>query len=232
MARLLVIQHAVVEGAGRWAALLPDAGLDIHPIHPYLGHRVPASVEGDALLVLGGSTSAYDDTAAPWLPEVRALLATAVEDGVPTLGICLGAQLLAVAGDGAVSVPGAAGPEFGAGEVDVTATDDPLLPPGRHAVMQWHHDAVTTLPPGAVSLASSALYAHQAFRLGDAAWGLQFHPETTVDQVAGWAVEAEAEVRRNGSSVESVIDGLRRIENAAHAVGDEVGRRFAALVTG
>src|SRR5436305_1728903 len=88
MARALVVQHAASEGLGWFQEWLPDAGVDVHPIHPYLGHRVPPSVEGDALVVLGGPMGAYDDERATWLPSVRALLASAVDDGVPTLGVC------------------------------------------------------------------------------------------------------------------------------------------------
>src|SRR3954465_9498775 len=116
MARALVVQHTAQEGLGNLLQWLPAAGLDVHPIHPYLGHRVPPSVEGDALIVLGGPMGAYDDERATWLPAGRALLATAVDDGVPTLGICLGAQLLAVAAGGSVQ-RGEAGPELGLGMV-------------------------------------------------------------------------------------------------------------------
>src|SRR3954463_15036758 len=151
MARALIVQHTPSEGLGWFQEWLPDAGVDVHPIHPYLGHRVPPSVEGDALIVLGGPMGAYDDEAAPWLPGVRALLATAVDDGVPTLGICLGAQLLATAGGGQV-VRGAAGPELGFGEVTVFG-DDVLLAEGTIPVVQWHFDAVTQVPDGAAVLA-------------------------------------------------------------------------------
>src|SRR6516225_1071278 len=108
MARVHVVQHSAGEGLGRLADWLPAIGVDVHPTHPYLGNRVPPSVEGDALIVLGGPMGAYDDDDAPWLPAVRGLLASAVDDGVPTIGICLGAQLLAVAAGGAVE-KGAAG---------------------------------------------------------------------------------------------------------------------------
>src|SRR5436305_9355200 len=147
MARALVVQHTAHEGLGNLLQWLPAAGLDVHPIHPYLGHRVPPSVEGDALIVLGGPMGAYDDEVAPWLPATRALLATAIDDGVPTLGICLGAQLLAVAAGGEV-LRGMAGPELGFGEVSV-AMSDGLLEAGTLPVVQWHHDTVTRLPEGA-----------------------------------------------------------------------------------
>src|SRR3954452_10486161 len=150
MARALVVQHTTTEGLGWLQEWLPAAGLDVHPIHPYLGHRVPPSVEGDALIVLGGAMGANDDEVAPWLPAVRALLATAIDDGVPTLGICLGAQMLAVAAGGEV-LRGDAGPELGLGVVDVTAGDS-LMSPGPLSVVQWHYDAVTRLPEGATLL--------------------------------------------------------------------------------
>src|SRR3954469_16368797 len=118
MARVLVVQHTPSEGLGWLQEWLPDAGVHVHPIHPYLGHRVPPSVEGDALVVLGGPMGAMADERAPWLPSVRALLATAIDDGVPTLGICLGAQMLAAAAGGEVR-KGEAGPEIGIGRVDV-----------------------------------------------------------------------------------------------------------------
>src|SRR4051795_10060252 len=125
MARALVVQHTAHEGLGRLQEWLPDARLPLPPIHPYLGHRVPPSVEGDALIVLGGPMGAMDDDRAPWLPAVRSLLATAVDDGVPTLGICLGAQMLAAAAGGEVR-RGETGPEIGISSVDVAVADDLL----------------------------------------------------------------------------------------------------------
>src|SRR3954452_16414720 len=97
MARALIVQHTPTEGLGWLQEWLPDAGVHVHQIHPYLGHRVPASVEGDALVVLGGPMGAMEDERAPWLPSVRALLSPSVACGVPTLGICVGAQRLAAA---------------------------------------------------------------------------------------------------------------------------------------
>jgi GMP synthase (glutamine-hydrolysing) len=222
MARALVVQHTAHEGLGLLLEWLPAAGLDVHPIHPYLGHRVPPSVEGDALIVLGGPMGANDDGEAPWLPATRALLATAVDDGVPTLGICLGAQLLAVAAGGEVQ-PGTAGPELGFGSVEV-AVSDQLLDAGSLPVVQWHYDTVTRLPDGAELLASSDRYRVQAFRVGEVAWGLQFHVEATVEMVSEWA-------RADGISDE-VADAVRAADDALRSAGDAVARRFAHIVTG
>jgi GMP synthase-like glutamine amidotransferase len=219
---VLVVQHAAHEGLGALQDWLPDRDVHVHPIHPYQGARIPASVEGDALIVLGGPMGCLDDDAAPWLPAVRSLLATAVADGVPTLGICLGAQLLAVAAGGAVS-RGAAGPELGLGSVDV-ASGDALLTPGTLPVVQWHYDTVTQLPDDATLLASSASYRVQAFRVGEVAWGLQFHVEANADMVREWA-------RLDGVDA-SVADAVAFARADLEAVGEGVADRFARVITG
>jgi GMP synthase (glutamine-hydrolysing) len=222
MARALVVQHTPTEGLGWMQDWLPAVSLDVHPIHPYLGHRVPTSVEGDALIVLGGPMGCMDDDEASWLPAVRTLMRTAVDDGVPTLGICLGAQLLAAATGGYVT-RGDAGPELGLGSVEVLGSDL-LFEPGTMPVVQWHYDAVTTLPPDATLLASSASYEVQAFRVGEVAWGLQFHVEATPDMVAEWA--------RHDGADPSVVDAVRFREGELKAAGQQIAERFARIVTG
>lgn len=223
MARAHVVQHTASEGLGRLADWLPGMGLDVHPTHPYLGNRVPPSVEGDALIVMGGPMSAYDDDAAPWLPSVRDLMATAIADGVPTLGICLGAQLLAVAAGGKVE-RGVNGPEIGLDEVQITDTDD-LLVAGTLPVVQWHHDTVTALPAGAVVLGSSEKYPVQAFRIGEVAWGMQFHIEADYDLVKHWAELEHMDVA-------AVADPVRFADARLADAGESIARRFAAIITG
>jgi GMP synthase (glutamine-hydrolysing) len=222
MARVHVVQHTVGEGLGRLADWLPAAGVDVHPTHPYLGNRVPPSVEGDALIVLGGPMNANDDEGYPWLPSVRTLMRSAVEDGVPTLGICLGAQLLAVAMGGEVQ-RGEAGPEIGLGEVTVDVGDE-LLTAGPMPVIQWHYDTVTRLPHDATLLASSPAYRVQAFRVGELAWGMQFHLEATADIVRQWAVE-------EGMGTE-MAEPIEFADRELAAVGQRIARRFAAIITG
>ncbi|HEU5033601.1 MAG TPA: type 1 glutamine amidotransferase [Mycobacteriales bacterium] len=231
MARALIVQHTPTEGMGWFQEWLPAAGLDVHPIHPYLGHRVPASVEGDALIVLGGPMSAYDDARAPWLPSVRDLLGTAVADGVPTLGVCLGAQLLAVSCGGAVAA-GASGPELGLGVVDVMTADE-LLAAGPMPVVQWHFDTVTQLPADSVVLAGSTNYPVQAFRVGDVAWGLQFHVEATLPMVAEWAqADADAVRSHQQRQPEALVADVVAAEDELLAHGEAMARRFAAVITG
>jgi len=103
--------------------------------------------------------------------------------------VCLGAQLLAYARGGTVE-QGRLGPELGVCRVHLTgaADTDPLLAglPPILDVVQWHWDEVLTLPPGAVHLAASPAYPHQAFRVGPYAWGLQFHPECDLPLYESW----------------------------------------------
>jgi GMP synthase-like glutamine amidotransferase len=231
MARALIVQHSAVEGLGWLQEWLPAAGVDVHPIHPYLGHRVPPSVEGDALIVLGGPMGALEDDVAPWLPSVRSLLTTAVDDGVPTMGICLGAQLLAAACGGTV-VTGAAGPELGLGEVTVDVGDD-LLVAGELPVVQWHFDTVSELPKDATLLASSDRYEVQAFRVGEVAWGLQFHIEATTAMVAEWAAnDADAIHASSGRTPQDLLDELSEAQFRLLSAGKAVVDRFATVITG
>jgi GMP synthase-like glutamine amidotransferase len=230
VARTLVVQHHPSEGLGWFQDWLPAAGLDVHPIHPYLGHRVPTSVEGDALIVLGGPMGCMDDDRAQWLPAVRSLLRTAVDDGVPTMGICLGAQLLAAATGGYVQ-RGADGPELGLSAIDVTMPDN-LLPAGSMPVVQWHFDAITALPPDADLVASSERYDVQAFRIGEVAWGLQFHVEATPEMVAEWAANDAAALAELGRSPDEVVAEVRAAEAQLQAAGQELARQFTHLVTG
>ncbi|HQY98947.1 MAG TPA: type 1 glutamine amidotransferase [Propionicimonas sp.] len=147
---------------------------------------------GDGLIVLGGRMNAHDSAGHPWIEPLKTLLTEAVEADVPTLAICLGHQLLAEAFGGEVTVDHPAGGERGAVEVTwhPESADDPLLgrlaTEGRSLVAESHHDAVTRLPDGAVTLASSPDYPNQAFRVGSAL-GVQFHPEASPDLMGRWA---------------------------------------------
>jgi GMP synthase (glutamine-hydrolysing) len=201
--RVTVLQHSSDVPLDRFARSLGEVRL----VRLYAGDAVPALDEcGDGLVVLGGQMNAYADDVAPWLPAVRALLAEAVAAGLPTLGICLGAQLLAVAGGGSVAI--AAPPGREAGVVPVRwrreAWDDPVLAPvvqatgaqrpddlehpaRTTAVVSMHADAVIEPPRGAQWLGWSDTYPYQAFRWGSAL-GVQFHPEASPSLAVRWAL--------------------------------------------
>jgi GMP synthase (glutamine-hydrolysing) len=223
--RALVVEHAEHEGAGLVGAALADAGVALDVRRTWAADPLPAPEGGgagyDLVLVLGGPMSAWDDAAHPHLAAETALLAASSRAGRPTVGICLGAQLLARGLGARVE----RGPATELGLLPITLTDagrrEPLLAGLDGAeVLHWHSDTFA-LPAGAVLLASSARYAHQAFRVGARTFGVQFHPEcdrTMLD----WARRDADELRAAGVEVAAL--------GGSDAV-DERGRGFArALV--
>jgi GMP synthase (glutamine-hydrolysing) len=146
----------------------------------------PAPAGADALVVMGGGMNVHQAERLPWLRGEVELLRDALADGLPVLGVCLGAQLLAAAAG--AEVRRAREPEIGWFEVsrDPPGASDRLLGaiPERFTAFQWH-SYVFEPPAGATVLASSPV-CPQAFRLDGRAWGVQFHPEVTADVVAEW----------------------------------------------
>jgi GMP synthase (glutamine-hydrolysing) len=155
---------------------------------------------------------ACDDLHHPHLIRERRLLADAVRLGKPVLGVCLGAQLLAAA-LGAIVVRGPEH-EIGFGEVELTPAglEDPILgPEGRRLpVFNWHHDTFD-LPSGAVNLASSPLYQRQAFRVGERAYGLQFHIELNDRAIEAIRPELPPGVRLDQAAQAEVASAGRRV---------------------
>jgi GMP synthase-like glutamine amidotransferase len=234
--RALVITHTVSESPGTLAQWLPAAGLELDVVEPWNGDVLPDRVvEHDALVVMGGPQQAYDDGSAPWLRDTKELIRAAVADGLPVLGICLGAQLLAEATGGRVR-PGADGPELGARLVSKrdVAVDDPVFSdiPLSPVVIQWHWDAIVELPPGAVLLAASPRYTNQAFRVGTKAYGLQFHIETPPEMVRGWAAADADGVRAAGLDPDGVAERAVDVLPEIEEVWRPFVERFAALVRG
>lgn len=189
--RVLGVLHP---GGGRSGLLAEQAqarGDELVEWVPARGEPMPGPLEEfGALVVYGGGMNVRDAGRMPWITGEIELLRDAVETGVPALGICLGSQLLAVAGG--AEVVRAREPEIGFFDVERVAAD-PVLGalPERFEAYQWH-SYVFGLPAGAVELARSAV-CPQAFRLRERAWGVQFHPEVTPEIVRGWAEDYESD---------------------------------------
>ncbi|HET9163464.1 MAG TPA: type 1 glutamine amidotransferase [Solirubrobacterales bacterium] len=209
---LLVIEHVPWERPHR----ILDAceGLAVRTAEPLAGASLPSHAEVSGVVVMGGPMNVDEVERYPGLAIERVWLAEAVSRGMPVLGICLGAQLLARA-LGAEVRPGP-GPEIGFAPVQVHDPADPILGPlaPQTSVLHWHGD-VFDLPDGAAPLASSEQTELQAFRRGNA-WGVLFHPEADAALVETWLGEpamveeakqalgdaAPAELRRQAQAAE------------------------------
>ena len=154
------------------------------------GTPIPEPLDSyGAVMVFGGAMHPHQDDHHPWLREETLFLQRLLDLGMPTLGVCLGAQLLARAAHAPV-MP-APEPEIGWLPVELTAgaADDPVLGglPPSFTAFQWH-SYTHGLPAGAVELARSRVCT-QAFRLGSRVWGIQFHAEITAEQIESWTAE-------------------------------------------
>ncbi|MHB1801525.1 MAG: type 1 glutamine amidotransferase [Actinomycetes bacterium] len=247
---LLVVVHEPDAGPGVFGQWLVDLGVVLEICHPYAGDELPSRVVTDGLMVLGGSMGATEDHRAPWLTSTRELIASAVADEVPFLGICLGAQLLATACGGVVRA-GAYGPQVGVYPVEwaPAAASDRLTSglPAPAVAVQWHWDEVASLPAGATVLATDPLDAPgapsgaghgsgsgyvQAFRVGETAWGVQFHPEVLTDTVEAWAAgdAEESSLPQAGIDPASVVAAVQAATGELIACWQPLAARFATVL--
>lgn len=203
---VLVIQNDPTDPpllVGEW---LEEDGIRLELLRADEGVPVPRTVPDGVhgILPLGGSMGVYDEGDAPWLVDEKALLADAVDRGIPVLGLCLGGQLLAAATGGTVEL----GPTQEIGLVQVQRTVDGLVDPVMSQAVpatgadlpatQWHQDFITGLPDGAVLLLTNETCPVQGFRVGESGYGLQLHPELDAATFRSWADYPDDALRRAG----------------------------------
>jgi len=227
---ILAIQNDPTDPPHLAGAWLEELGFDIHVLRADEGELVPDTVPSDiaGVMPLGGHMGAMDDHVAPWLKNERALLKDAVERNVPIFGICLGAQLLAAANGGEVSR--ATTSEIGVYEVTPTAEaeSDPVFNLSAAKTAQWHEDIVTRLPEGATRLASSPLCENQVYRIGDAQYAVQFHPEIDRTIIRDWEEHADNAFLESGKS--SVEDEVAAADAELQATWKPVIQNWGKLV--
>jgi GMP synthase-like glutamine amidotransferase len=225
--RVLVIVNSASSGPRRLGTWLREKAIDVDEI---VGAEqpLPTSLDGYAgLVMLGGGLMPDDDHRAPWLAAERALAAEAIDRDLPTLGICLGGQLLAHVAGGEVAEK--TGPiERGATPIRPTAAgraDALFAALGDEAPMiENHQDMITRLPSAAVLLATSAAVENQAFRLGARVRGVQFHPEASAADLARWD---DAALRGEGRSLPALIAAAERVHDHNTAASRALIEAFA-----
>lgn len=203
-------------GSDQLSVFDPRNGADFPPLEQVAG------------LLLTGSHSMVTEHL-NWSERAARWTKSAVEAGIPTLGVCYGHQLLAHAFGGEVG-NNPSGTQEGTTTIQLTPEGraDPLL--GGLGVEQFeaqvsHAQSALALPPGAVRLAFDDWDANQAFRIGERAWGVQFHPEMDADIARTYIRAEQAELLAQGQSPQQILAGVRETPLAAGML-----RRFAGIV--
>ena len=211
MKNAIVIQHVGFEDAGHLAPLLRERGYRITTYHPPADEVWSIDpLHVDLLIILGGPMSANDHVHDPSIADELRLATVIAERGTPLLGICLGAQIIALALGGSVAPM----PAREIGMAPVRLTDAGLDSCLRHLangqpVLHWHGESIG-LPPRAERLAETDACAVQAFRWGTRILGLQFHPETDLLRLHEWTEGHAGEVRESGVEAEALLETGRR----------------------
>ena len=197
MRRLLVLQHLEIEGPGLFKQFAEERNLEIEIIRLDKKDNLPQTKEGDLILIMGGPMGVKDigSNKYSWLKLERDYIRRELENKIPIIGVCLGAQLLANAAGGDVEIlkfgyPPKELPEIGWSQIfiDKSNKDFKELFEDPFHVLHWHGDRIL-LPNKAVLIASSSRCKEQFFRIGNFAYGLQFHIETTGGMINNWIKE-------------------------------------------
>jgi len=224
MKRALIVRHTPFEGAAGFRLPIEQAGYEFHRIN-VSDPEFPAFdwLEPDLVVVMGGPMGVYERDIFPWIDGEVVGLAMRIAAQRPTVGVCLGSQMIAAA-LGANVYPGPA-KEVCFAPISLTGAgaDSPLRHLADVPVLHWHGDTFD-LPPGAERLAETDNYANQAFRIGDFLLALQFHPEMGEDpRFAEW-LEDKDYIESAGTDPRALAEDHDRLGPSAV----EAGRRLLA----
>jgi GMP synthase-like glutamine amidotransferase len=216
MANILVFQHHFAEGLGTLADLFRFYGHATTTIRLDVGEMPPESMVGyGALVVMGGPMSANDEDTYPWLREERSFVRDSILAGLPTIGHCLGAQIIAKA-LGAQVVANPLGQEIGWWPLLRSAEhiESPWIRdlPDKFSGFHWHGETFS-LPEGAVHLLSSVRCENQMFSYGEHCLALQWHPEVTAGSVDEWVHVMGADLEKRSDGIQTSSDILEDVEH-------------------
>jgi GMP synthase (glutamine-hydrolysing) len=230
--RILALQNCEIEGFGLYERHLAACQMDYEVIHAYRGRPLPPFQEFDAIFVGGTPISAYAAHGHPFLQAEIAYLERALSAEKPCLGICCGAQILALILG--AQVERCKHSEIGGYRVRLTPAGhtDPLLNgfPPRFSVFQWHSDTFK-VPDGAELLVEGELCRNQLFRQGNVV-GLQFHVEVTRREAATWADAYAGELVEVGKSRDEIIADCRRQLPEMAALAERLLDNYLGIICG
>ena len=231
MSHCVVLNHVPFESVALLGDVFLARGLSMETVEvPSAGLSLGLADHAGLMVVMGGPISVYETEEYPFLLEELELLRHRLARKLPTLGICLGAQLIAAAA-GARVYPGKQ-KEIGWSRLTLTdaGSKGPLAEIAEHSVLHWHGDTFD-LPAGAELLASTNVTPHQAFRIGTHAWALQFHLEVQAPLLETWYVGNALELARWGKITvpqlrQQGLENAPRLKDAAercfHRILDEM----------
>ena len=230
---ILILKHIPIEGPGTIAEFFDQQQIDYKIVELSQGERLPGSLKDiDGIVVLGGPMNVYEDEQHPFLKDEDAFIRNVLKEGLPYLGICLGSQLLAKSSDALVKK--AAQKEIGWALIQQTedGKDDPLFAglDEQLIAFQWHEDTFD-IPPLGRLLSMSDVVPYQAFKVGQYAYGLQYHIEVDRDIIASWVTEyfkvAKAQESKEGKKM---LDQFEQLKAQYSKQAKQIYRNFVDIV--
>ena len=230
---ILIIKHIDIEGPETIGAHFQSKGYDLKVIDLFLGESLPSDFSNiEAVVVLGGPMNVYEEDKYPFLKPENVFIKKVLKREIPYLGICLGSQLLAKACGAKVTK--SPGKEVGWFTIDLTeeGKKDPLFKGlgDKINVFQWHEDTFA-IPQGGWWLGKSARCAHQAFRVGSCAYGVQFHFEITDKSIKDWS---DAYFKNNKAAEKNrknaMLNVYKKKKRLFHETGTIISDNFLKIV--
>lgn len=219
----LILEHEESEGPGIFQSVLYERGRVFKRIKLFTGESIPDAKNIEGVLMMGGPMNVYEESAYPFLAEENHFLKYCLCNGIPVLGICLGAQLIAKAAG--AKIKKAPEKELGWYEVRLTTAGllDPLL--GGCAktfpIFQFHEDTFD-IPLGAVHIIDAPVCPHQGFRIGNNVYAIQFHLEATREMIADWVAD-------QGDIKAKILEDTEQNIASCHRYGKEFFAKFLSL---